>query len=143
MSLFSRSARPRKGLFITLAASMLLLAACSSGGGSASASASAAASCVKPDASGVVKVSAKEMAFDTSCIEVPADTAFKIEFNNQDSIPHDIGVYTDSGKSEELFRGDVVQGPKTVTYDVPALKAGEHYFECTIHPSMNGKIVAQ
>lgn len=141
MSLFSRSARPRTGLFVTLAASMLLLAACSSG--ASSASPSAAASCAKPDASGVVKVSAKEMAFDTSCIEVPADTAFKIEFNNQDSIPHDIAAYTDSSKGEELFRGEVVQGPKTVTYDVPALKAGEHYFECTIHPSMNGKIVAQ
>jgi plastocyanin len=130
-----------KGVILSLAASMLLLAACSSGG-SSSPSASAAASCAKPDANGVVKVSAQNIAFDTNCIEVTAGQAFKIEFSNNDNVPHDIAIFSDSSKSKSLFTGDIIDGGKSVTYDVPALEAGEHYFECTVHPNMNGKVTA-
>ena len=133
-----------KGAF--LAASMAaLLAACSGTGSSPSASAagSGSADCTKA-VDGVVKMSAQNITFDTNCIEVPAGTAFKIEFTNNDSAPHDVAIYNDDSKATELFRGEPVseQG-KTMTYDVPALDAGEHYFECTIHPMMNGKVVAQ
>jgi plastocyanin len=139
LSLTPGSARPARGLFLSLVASALLLAACSSGG-TASSSAPAAADCAKPDANGVVQLSAESIAFSNSCIDVPAGTAFKIEFNNKDSVPHDVAIFTDSSKGTSLFTGDIIDGGKSVTYDVPALDAGEYYFECTVHPNMNGKV---
>jgi plastocyanin len=137
--------RARVGLVAVAVAAVL--AACSGGGSAPSASAggsASTASCTTPDANGVVKLSAKDISFDTNCIQVPAGEKFTIEFTNNDSTPHDVAIYNDNSKATELFRGDPVseQG-KTVTYEVPALEAGEHYFECTIHPMMNGKVVAQ
>lgn len=131
--------RPLKGAILAIAA-MLVLAACSSGGSSSPSA--AAATCAKPDADGVVKISAQNISFDTDCIEVPAGQAFKIEFTNNDTVPHDVAVYNDSSKSTEIMKGDIIDGGKSATYDVPALEAGEHYFECTVHPTMNGKVTA-
>lgn len=135
--------RPARGAFLAFAASALLLAAC--GGTATSSSSAAATTCTRADASGVVKVSAKDLAFDTACIEVPAGKAFKIEFTNKDSAPHDVAIYRDSSKTTEIFRGDPVsEQNKTVAYEIPALEAGEHYFDCSIHPdAMNGKVVAK
>lgn len=138
------SLRPMRGTIVALAASALLLAACSSGGSPSSSASAGTASCTKPDANGVVKMSAENIAFDTSCIEVPAGQAFKIEFTNKDTAPHDVAIWDSSSKGTNIFTGDPVsEQNKTVTYDVPALDAGEHYFECTIHPNMNGKVVAK
>jgi plastocyanin len=36
-----------------------------------------------------------------------------------------------------------VTGPITVTYDVPALSAGSYYFQCDVHASMNGIVIAR
>ena len=140
---FPGSLRPVKGAFLAVSMAALL-AACSGTGSSPSATAagSGAAACTKA-VDGVVKLSAQNVTFDTNCIEVPAGTAFKIEFTNNDSPPHDVAIYNDDSKATELFKGDVVEQGKTVTYDVPALDAGEHFFECTIHPTMSGKVVAQ
>jgi plastocyanin len=128
-----------KGVILSIAA-MLVLAACSSSGSSSPSA--AAATCAKPDADGVVKISAQNISFDTDCIEVPAGQAFKIEFSNNDNVPHDVAIYNDSSKSTEIMKGDIIDGGKTATYEVPALEAGEHYFECTVHPNMNGKVTA-
>ena len=39
-----------------------------------------------------------------------------------------------------MFKGDIVTGPTTVTYDVPALPAGTYTFTCTVHPNMTGTL---
>ncbi len=137
------SLRPMRGAMIVFAASALLLAACSSSASPSATASGAATSCTKAE-NGVVKMSAENLAFDTTCIEVPAGQAFKIEFTNKDTAPHDVAIWDSSSKGKNLFTGEPVsEQNKTVTYDVPALEAGEHYFECTIHPTMNGKVVAQ
>jgi plastocyanin len=138
----SVSLRPVRGALLAIAASALLLAACSAGN-TTSSSGAATTDCTKA-VDGVVKMSAENIAFDTGCIEVPAGEAFTIEFTNKDTAPHDVAIYNDSGKSTAIFTGDPVsEQNKTVSYAVPALDAGEHYFECTIHPNMNGKVVAK
>jgi len=92
---------------------------------------------------GVVDIVAKGIAFDTNCIEVPVNKPFTISFDNQDDVTavgqHNVAIYpssTDLGNP--LFQGELVSGPATATYDVPALQAGEFFFRCDVHPTMNG-----
>ena len=124
---------------------MLALAACSGGGTTPTASVDAGATgggdCATADADNNVTMSAEGLAFSASCIEVPADTAFTITFENKEDVPHNIAIFTDDSKSDDLFKGEIVTGT-TVTYNVPALPAGEYYFDCEVHPDMNGSVTA-
>jgi hypothetical protein len=36
---------------------------------------------------------------------------------------------------EWTFAGDLVTGPATATYDVPAIPAGTYFFHCDVHPT--------
>jgi nitrite reductase (NO-forming) len=83
-----------------------------------------------------LKISAMNAAFDTDCLAAPAGQPFTIVFDNMDpGIPHNVSIYTDSSASTNLFKGDLVTGPKTVTYKVSALKPGTYYFRCDVHPT--------
>ena len=106
-------------------------------------SSGAAAPCT-PSGS-ALKISASNVAFDTSCLAAPAGAPFTIAFDNQDAgIPHNISIYTDSSASKALFTGALVTGPKKLVYKVGALKAGTYYFRCDVHPTtMNGTFVVQ
>ena len=115
-----------------------LLAACSG----TTATPSTSVACLKADADNVVHLSAQNIAFSAPCIEVAADQPITIEFNNADSAPHDVAVYQDATKATEVFKGDVADAGQSKTYDVPALAAGDHFFECTIHTAMNGTLRA-
>jgi plastocyanin len=55
-------------------------------------------------------------------------------------VPHNIAIYTDSSLSEALFQGEIVTGPATAQYEVPPEPAGEYYFQCDVHPTMNGTV---
>jgi nitrite reductase (NO-forming) len=84
-------------------------------------------------------ISAEGMAFDTDCLAAPAGTVFTIRFTNDDAgVPHNVSIYTDASARTPLFVGDLVSGPQTVTYHVPALDAGTYVFRCDVHPQMNG-----
>lgn len=91
----------------------------------------------------VIKLAAKDIAFDQHDLSAPANTPFVIQFDNQDAgVPHNVAIYADNTKANVLFRGDVVTGPTQTTYNVQALPAGTYYFQCDVHPSlMNGTIV--
>lgn len=83
----------------------------------------------------VVQVSAVGIAFEQATLDVPADTAFTLEFANNDSgIPHDVDIRDANGTS--VFKTDIFNGVETRTYDVPALPAGAYTFVCTVHPAM-------
>jgi len=90
---------------------------------------------------GGVTVVAQNIAFDTSTIQLePVPTT--ITFENRDAgVQHDIAIYSDSSLADELFDGELVTGPATVDYAVPALPPGEHYFQCNVHPNMSGTVV--
>jgi plastocyanin len=85
-------------------------------------------------------VVAQGIAFDTDTISLPADQPSTLTFDNRDSVPHNIAIYTDSSLSEALFQGEIVTGPATLQYEVPPLPAGEYYFHCDVHPNMNGTV---
>ena len=81
-------------------------------------------------------VVAADLAFDTDTIELLADTETTITLDNQDAgTPHNIAIYTDDSLGESLFAGELVTGPATAEYTVPAIPAGEYYFHCDVHPT--------
>jgi cytochrome c oxidase subunit 2 len=95
------------------------------------------------DGSTELHISAKDTMFDTSCMAVPADEPFRIVFENREAVPHNVAIATDSSWSQVLFTGEIVTGPTTVTYEVPAMEAGLFAFRCDVHPGMNGQFVVE
>lgn len=88
------------------------------------------------------KVSARDLAFDKSDIEVPAGTPFVLVFENLEGASHNVSIYTDVSANSRLFEGKVFDGPATRWYPVPTLAAGVYFFKCDVHPTMNGRIHA-
>jgi len=116
---------------------ILLLAAC---GGATSPTGSVA--CREP-VNGMLTITADGLAFDTGCLALPAGEAVTIRLVNADAEPHDVAIYTDSSKSAQMFGGDIVDGGESIDYEIEPLEAGTYYFDCTIHPAMNGSVVVQ
>jgi heme/copper-type cytochrome/quinol oxidase subunit 2 len=78
-----------------------------------------------------IEITAKDTAFDTKALCLPADTSFQMVFHNQDAgIPHNVAI------PELTFNGEVFNGVETRTYDVPALAAGTYEFLCIVHPTV-------
>lgn len=92
-----------------------------------------------------LSLSAKNIHYSTACLAAPANKPFTITFHNEDSgVPHNVAIYSNSSASKVLFRGTIVTGVKTVTYQVPALPAGTYYFRCDVHPTaMHGTFVVK
>lgn len=92
----------------------------------------------------VIKITAQNIAFDVSEIEVPAGQPFQIEFTNNDAgIPHNVAIHEGSPTGTAVWTGEIVNGVTTITYDVPALPAGTYGFVCTVHPNMMGTLTAK
>ena len=92
---------------------------------------------------GEVAISANDLAFDASTIEAPAGAEFTITFTNNESQPHNVAIYSEEG-GDEIVVGEVITGPDATTQIVvPALDAGTYYFQCDVHPDMNGTVVIE
>jgi plastocyanin len=82
--------------------------------------------------------------FEQKDVLVAADVPLKMEFDNKQSgVPHNVGVYDTAARAKEIFKGKEIIGPGTIAYDVPALAPGSYYFQCDIHPNMNGSLTAK
>src|ERR687897_280248 len=92
---------------------------------------------------GILEIIAQGLEFDTGCIEVDAGEPFTIVFGNQDPDQHNVAIYPSAeALTDPLFRGDIIGGPDTIEYPpVDPLDAGEYYFQCDVHPEMNGTVV--
>jgi glucose/arabinose dehydrogenase/plastocyanin len=92
-----------------------------------------------------VNIAADNIAFDTSTITVPAGATVTMVFNNQDDgIPHNVAVYDSPLRSEAIFVGEITTGPAETTYTFTApSEPGTYYFQCDVHPSMNGDFVVE
>ncbi|MGH3798259.1 MAG: cytochrome c oxidase subunit II [Pseudonocardiaceae bacterium] len=92
-----------------------------------------------------VAVTADGLHFDKNCLAAPAGAPFTITFTNKDSgVPHNVAIYSNPAATTALFRGQLVTGPATVTYHVPALEPGTYYFRCDVHPAaMRGTFIVK
>jgi plastocyanin len=82
-----------------------------------------------------------DQAFVPGSLRLPANEPVALAFDNEDTgVQHNVAIYGDESAEESLFVGDLIDGPATVTYDVPPLDAGSYFFRCDVHPQMNGSV---
>jgi heme/copper-type cytochrome/quinol oxidase subunit 2 len=91
----------------------------------------------------VLKLSAKDIKFNTDALEVPADAPFAITFDNQDpsGVTHNVAIRDSSGT--EIAKPDTINGGTSTTYTYGALKAGTYTFFCSIHSNMTGTLTVK
>ena len=96
-------------------------------------------------AEGSLEVAAENVAFATTTIELPADEEADLTFTNADAaaVSHNIAIYEDDSAKKVLFQGDVIPGGEEITYEIPGLPKGEYYFQCDVHPGMNGDVLVE
>jgi mono/diheme cytochrome c family protein/plastocyanin len=84
------------------------------------------------------------LAYDKNALEVAADTAFAIVFDNQDAgQTHDVDLRDSSGAV--LDDQPTVTGPGEATYVYKPLAAGTYTFICSVHPipAMTGTLTVK
>jgi plastocyanin len=86
----------------------------------------------------MIRLVAENIEFNLNTISVPAGSPVTVTFENKDdSIPHNLAVYTDSSASQTIFKGQIITGPATTTYSFQTPPTpGKYYFRCDIHPTM-------
>jgi len=92
-------------------------------------------------------IAAKDIAFNKQCLAGPVNRPFEITFENQEAVPHNVAFYETEAADNPILppaETPVFPGPETVTYQLPALKAGEYFFRCDAHPqAMTGQLVVR
>ncbi|MGH3422085.1 MAG: cupredoxin domain-containing protein [Streptosporangiaceae bacterium] len=149
----TRAARRRGtgGVWAAGLAGVIAVAVTACGGGAATNAAGsqgtgaggAAAACSPNGTS--LQITSQSLAFNKKCLAAPANTPFTITLKNDDNgVAHDVSIYTNSSASDKLFGGQMVTGPGTVTYHVPAQQPGTYFFRCDVHPTqMTGTFVVK
>ena len=88
-------------------------------------------------------VTAANVAFDTNEITLTAGENESIHFVNDDTAEHNIAIYETEEAQEEIFVGDTIPGGQEITYEFKAPEKGEYYFQCDLHPTMNGTVTVE
>ncbi len=98
------------------------------------------------NASNVINVVAKNIAFNTKTITVPAGAKVTINFDNQDpKVQHNIAVYQTSAATMPIYVGKLITGPAKITYTFTApSKPGTYFFRCDTHrTTMTGQFIVK
>jgi plastocyanin len=91
-------------------------------------------------AAGGLSVTAANVQFNTDSLSLPAGEEATLAFKNDDTAQHNISIYDEQG-GEELFKGDIVAPGASTDYAVGPFEPGQAtYFQCDVHPSMNGDV---
>lgn len=91
----------------------------------------------------VVRLAARDLAFQPTHLTAPVAEAFTIAFDNQDTVQHNVQIFENEDHSgTPLFDGALITGPAETDYAVEPLEAGTYYFLCEVHPQMTGDIEA-
>jgi heme/copper-type cytochrome/quinol oxidase subunit 2 len=88
----------------------------------------------RPSGETLLDVSARDIAFDTKELTVPAGQPFAIKFTNNDpaGVVHDIDIRAANGTV--LQDVPTIDGGQSTVYDYTALEPGTYTFICSIHP---------
>ncbi len=98
-----------------------------------------------PSGAATLKVTAKDVAFDTKSLEAPANAPFVIDFKNADpaGVPHNIEIRSSDGTVVQTQ--NTIDGGQEAQYQYKALPAGTYTFICQIHPipAMTGTLTVK
>jgi plastocyanin len=90
---------------------------------------------------------AESLAFNTEEIGFPPAEQVSVTLDNQDTVPHDFAIYPDeeaaTARQNDIFAGEQAPAGSETTYEFESPEAGDYYFLCTIHPTMNGTVVVE
>jgi plastocyanin len=91
---------------------------------------------------GGLTITAQNVQFDTDSLGLPPNREAELTFVNDDSssTQHNVSIYETPDAETNLFEGEIIPGGQEVTYSIPALEPGDFYFQCDVHPSMNGDV---
>jgi plastocyanin len=88
------------------------------------------------------RIVAEGIAFDTNELMLPAGMEASLTLDNRDeAVQHNVAIYTEEG-GEPIFQGELITGPAEQAYTFTIPEPGEYYFQCDVHPQMNGTVVA-
>ena len=74
---------------------------------------------------------------------VPANATITVHFeNSEQGVPHNVAFYVAEG-GELLAASEIITGPASTEFELETGAAGENYFQCDVHPNMNGTVVVQ
>lgn len=91
-----------------------------------------------------LEVEAEDFAFDSSAYSVPAGATIELKFKNRDEgVPHTFTVYRSDDAQEQIFDTGNLVGDAEESYEFPAPEAGSYYFQCDVHPDMNGELLVE
>ncbi|HEV2686500.1 MAG TPA: cupredoxin domain-containing protein, partial [Actinomycetota bacterium] len=88
-----------------------------------------------------VLVVAQNTAFDVKKIDLKGNSPVSLTLDNRDPFPHNLEILTSAGGSTIEKGPDPFSGPAKQTWTFTAPTAGTYYFQCIVHPQMNGKVV--
>ena len=83
-------------------------------------------------------VIAQNISYVTKQLKVPAGAAITVNFQNKDSVPHNMDFTADQAGTQTFYKQDPLPGPISSTYQFTAPKAGTYYYHCDVHPNMTG-----
>jgi cytochrome c oxidase subunit II len=91
------------------------------------------------------QITSKDVAFNKNCLSAEAGEETDLQYTNDEAVPHNVAVFAgNDATGQNVFKGEVITGPKTVTYKIPALEEGDYFFHCDLHPdAMKGKFVVK
>jgi plastocyanin len=122
-------------LLLTLAAvGALAVGGCGSDDSSDSGSTAAPAASTPAAASGGVKISMKNIAFNPKAVTVKAGQ--KITWVDEEPVEHNVVATSGADFKSETFGQDG-------TFEFTPKEAGEIKYECTLHPGMEGTLTVQ
>jgi cytochrome c oxidase subunit II len=90
-----------------------------------------------PSGATTLQLTAKNISFDKTTLEVAADQPFVIDFKNQDpaGVSHDVDIRQSDGTTVVVDQ-QTTDGGKEAQYQYQGLPAGTYTFICSIHPSI-------
>jgi plastocyanin len=91
--------------------------------------------------SGPVSLSAVNLAFNKSTIEIAANTPTTVNFRNADTQPHNFHILSGPAAAGSP---EIAQPGQSATYQIPAMPAGSYQYHCDLHPSqMTGTLTVK
>src|SRR5262249_9925842 len=88
-----------------------------------------------PSGATTLQLTAHNVAFDKSSLDVPANQPFVIDFKNDDpGIPHNVQIEQADGTVVQTQ--PTIDGGQAMSYQYNPLPPGTYTFICVVHPSI-------